>query len=130
MATNITETRNAASDWLKREADSHYSREEIVVVSGEGVLESGTILGKITASGKYRRHTVAGADGGETAAAILMWKVDATSADAAGVAVVRDAIVAQQALLYGTDVDTAPERAAVNAAFAALSPPIIVREGA
>ena len=119
-----------AADWLKREADSHFSREEIVVVSGAGAVVSGTVLGKITASGKYKPVTVAASDGSQNAAAILLWDVNATSADAAGVAIVRDAIVVRQGLRYGADVDTVGERNAVVAALQALNPPILVREGA
>lgn len=129
MATLITEGRYA-SDWLKREADSRFSREGIVVVSGSGVVLSGTVLGKISATGKYAPVTVAADDGSEDAVAILLDTVDATDADARGVAIVRDAIVAHQALLYGADVNTAPERLAVHEALAALNPPILVREGA
>lgn len=125
----LTEGRYA-SDWLKREADSLFSREEVVIVSGAGAVKSGTVIGKITASGKYKPVTVAASDGSQTAAGILMWNVDATAADATGVAILRDAIVVHQGLLYGADVDTAPERAAVHAALGALNPPILVREGA
>ena len=118
------------SDWLKREADSLFSREQVTIVSGAGELVSGTVLGKITASGKYTPVTVAAADGSEDAAGILFQDVDATSADVSAVIIARDAIVSNQGLTYGADVNTAPERAAVHAALAALNPPIIVREGA
>ncbi|WP_430254270.1 head decoration protein [Neorhizobium sp. DAR64872/K0K18] len=119
-----------ASDWLKREADSHFSREEIIVASGSGKVLSGTVLGKITASGKYKPVTVAATDGSQNAAAILLHAVDATAADAPGVSISRDAIVVQQGLLYGADVDTAAERLAVQNALRALNPPILPREGA
>lgn len=118
------------SDWLKREADSGFSREEIILVSGAGDLATGTVLGKITASGKYKPVTAAASDGSEDAAAILLNPVDATAADAAAVAIVRDAIVSEQGLVYGADIDTAGEIADVHAALAALNPPILVREGA
>ena len=126
---NIEET-GRISDWLKREADSHYSREEVTIASGAGELVSGTVLGKITASGKYTPVTVAAADGSENAAGVLLEDADASSADVAAVIIARDAIVSNQGLTYGADVDTAAERAAVHADLAALSPPIIVREGA
>jgi hypothetical protein len=129
MATNILEG-GRPSDWLKREADSLYSREQVVIVSGAGALKSGTVLGKITASGKYKATTVAAADGSEDAAGILLEAVDATAADVEAVIIARDAIVSNQGLSYGADVNTAPERAAVHAALAALVPPILVREGA
>lgn len=119
-----------AGDWLKREADSHYSRAEAVLASGSGKVQTGTVLGKITASGKYKPVTVAANDGSQTAAAILLFSADATSADAPVVLIVRDAIVMHQGLLFGADIDTAPERAAVVTALGALNPPILVREGA
>lgn len=125
----ITEGRYA-SDWLKREADSHFSREEVIIASGQGKLATGTVVGKITASGKYAAVTVAAVDGSQTAAGIVLAAGDATSADAAAVIIARDAIVAHQALLYGADVDTAAERTAVHNALRALNPPILVREGA
>lgn len=129
MATVISEGRYA-SDWLKREADSHFSREEVVIASGAGVVQTGTVLGKITASGKYTPVTVAASDGSQNAAGILLETVDATSADAPAVIIARDAIVVHQGLKYGADVDTSGERAAITAALGALNPPILVREGA
>ena len=125
----LTEGRYA-SDWLKREADSLFSREEAVIASGAGVVVSGTVVGKITASGKYKPVTVAAVDGSEDAAGIVMWDVDATSADAHAVIIARDAIVVHQGLKYGADVDTSGERAAIHTALGALNPPILVREGA
>ncbi len=129
MATVLTEGRYA-SDWLKREADSHFSREEVVIVSGAGVVQTGTVVGKITASGKYKPVTVAANDGSQTAAGIVLQTVDATSKDAAAVIIARDAIVVHQGLKYGADIDTSGERAAVHTALGALNPPILVREGA
>lgn len=127
---SITEGRYA-SDWLKAEShNSGYSREEIIIASGAGKVLTGTVIGKITASGKYKPVTIAATDGSQNAAGILLTGVDATSADAQSVAIVRDAIVVQQGLLYGADVDTAPERLAVQNALRALNPPILVREGA
>lgn len=129
MPTILTEGRYAC-DWLKREADSHFSREEVVILSGQGKLVSGTVVGKVTASGKYRAVTAAAVDGSQTAAGIVMWAGDATSADAEAVIIARDAIVVHQGLRYGADIDTAPERAAVHTALRAINPPILVREGA
>ena len=96
----------------------------------EGTVVSGTVVGKITASGKYKPVTVAATDGSEDAAGIVMWDVDATSADAPAVIIARDAIVVHQGLKYGADVDTSGERAAIHTALGALNPPILVREGA
>ncbi len=127
MPTFIEEA-GRLSDWLKREEDSVYSREEVTIVTGAGDLVSGTVLGKITASGKYKPVTVAAADGSQNAAAILITPVDATSADQTAVVIARDAIVNNQGLTYGGDVDTANERATIHAALANVG--ILVREGA
>ena len=61
------------------------------VASGEGKLKKGTILGVVTASGKYAAadstDTGESATGTATPKAILLQDVDATSADVAGVLV-------------------------------------------
>lgn len=62
---------------------------EIIVASGAGKLKPGAVLGRITATGKYVAHDVALSNGAEAAAAILFSGVDATGADAKGVATVR-----------------------------------------
>lgn len=120
-----------ASDWLK--AVSHvagYSYEEVTIASGSGVVQTGTVVGKITSSGKYAPVTVAASNGSQTAAGIVLNTVDATSADVLAVIVAREAIVVHQGLKYGADVDTSSERLAVHSALGALNPPILVREGA
>jgi hypothetical protein len=65
----------------------------------------GTVLGKITASGKYVAYDDDGTDDGRrTAAGILYAGVDATSADAAAVMIARHAEVVEAAL---TGIDAA-----------------------
>ncbi len=131
MPTPIITEGRYASDWLKAEShNSGYSREEVIILSGSGVVESGTVVGKVTASGKYKPVTVAASDGSQNAAGIVLERVDATSADAPAVIIAREAIVVHQGLKYGADVDTSAERLAVHNALRALNPPILVREGA
>lgn len=62
---------------------SGFPREEVpvTIVSGAGELAKGTVLGKITASGKYDAYDNTDNDGTETAKLILANAVDATSAD-------------------------------------------------
>lgn len=55
--------------------------ESIVVASGAGVLKRGTLLGKVTASGKYIVSASAAADGSQTPVAVLAEDIDATAAD-------------------------------------------------
>lgn len=54
---------------------------KVVIASGAGILARGTLLGKITASGKYLKSLSAASDGSQLPDAILAEDVDATSAD-------------------------------------------------
>lgn len=69
--------------YLGESAALNIINEEIIVASGAGVLYPGTVLGKITASGKYVPHDTALANGAELPdnVIILFNRVDATSAD-------------------------------------------------
>lgn len=86
--TVITQNNNRSGSYLGEAAALNIVNEEIIVASGAGELEPGTVLGKITASGKYVAHDAALANGAQTAAAILYHAVDATSADVTTVATV------------------------------------------
>jgi len=54
----------------------------IAVASGQGILQRGTVLGRVTASGKYIVSLAGAVDGSQTPVAILADIADATSADA------------------------------------------------
>jgi hypothetical protein len=110
----ITEA-TRAGEFLLSEANGTRSREPITLTGGS--FPAGQVLGKITASGSYTAYDSAATDGSESAAAILYEAVDASTADATGVGIVRDAEVKAARL---TDND-----AAGTAALAALG--IIVR---
>lgn len=101
--------------FLVWEAFRDYTRETITVASG--TLEPGTVLGKITASGKYAAHDPAAVDGTETAVAVLWAKADASAGDVPAVAIVRGpAIVNRHDLVFaGT-----PGEGEIAAAHAAL----------
>jgi hypothetical protein len=58
------------------------------------------VLGKLTASGKFIPSPATAADGSETAIAVLVGSVDATSADVVAVAVTRHAEVNRYGLFY------------------------------
>lgn len=58
------------------------SRSTVTMVSGTGVVQPGTVVAKITASGKYTTAKATGSDGSQTAVGVTGYKVDATSADA------------------------------------------------
>ncbi|CAO4171010.1 head decoration protein [Methylorubrum extorquens] len=124
----LLETAIVASDWLKDEADAYASRDTAIINSGAGKLASGTVLAKLTATGKYVPAAAAGSDGSQTAAAILVFPVDATGADAKAVIVSRRATVSHAGLIYGATINDATKRAAANGQLAATG--IIVRQGA
>lgn len=55
--------------------------ETVTIVSGQGVLKRGTVLGLVTASGKYIKSLSAASDGSQNPSAILADDIDATSGD-------------------------------------------------
>ncbi|KMO20647.1 head decoration protein [Methylobacterium platani] len=124
----LLETAIVASDWLKHEDGSYRSRDTAVIASGSGKLASGTVLGKVAATGKYVPAAASGSDGSQTAVAVLLFPVDATSADAKAVIVSRHAIASHAGLTYGATINDATKRAAANAQLNAVG--IIVRQGA
>lgn len=113
-----------AGAFIKSEANGDLSRETVTIASGNGKLLAGTVLGKITASGKYKPYDNDAADGTQTAAAILVYDVDATSADVAAVVIVRLAEVWTSRLQWAASVLLA-EKAPAYVELAAAN--VIVR---
>ncbi len=68
-------------DFLLFEEHDHYCRAEVTIAAGAN-LEPGTVLGKITASGKFTTHETGVSDGSQTAVAVLVTAAAAESADA------------------------------------------------
>lgn len=93
-----------AGAFIKSEGNGDISRETIVIVSGSGKLFAGTVLGKITVGGKYKPYDNDNADGSQTAAAILVYDVDATSSDVTTVGLVRFAEVWTNRLVWASTV--------------------------
>ena len=88
----------------------------------------GSVLGKITASGKYKLATSGGTDGAQTASAVLLYAVDATLADATGIVVARGpAIVSRAELAYDATVDDGAKITTKIGQLAAAG--IIARDG-
>lgn len=94
-----------AGEALISEANGTQSRDEITIASGSN-LTANTVLGKVTASGKYVAYTVGASDGSQTAVAVLFDAVDATSVDKVGVAFTRNSEMAANSLAYGATVTT------------------------
>lgn len=88
-------------EFLLSEANGSLSREEVTVVSGAAMV-SGTVLGKVTASGKYAAYNNGASDGSEVAKAVLYNGLAASGSDRKAVVIVRQAEVAA-ARLTGND---------------------------
>ena len=118
-------------DLLKFEVNGSYCRETVTLKAGTA-YELGSVLGKITASGKYRLSPatqVVGDEGAETAIALLIEAVDATGGDKTGLIVARGpAIVSKAALVFDATVDQVAEKAAKHAQLAAAG--IVPRDAA
>lgn len=118
-------------DLLKFELNANYCRETITLKGGTD-YPLGAVLGKITASGKYRLSPAAqvvGDEGAETAVAVLIEAVDATAGDKTGLVVARGpAIVAKAALVFDASVDQAVEKDAKHAQLATAG--VVPRETA
>ena len=115
-------------DVLKYEVNPNYTRETVTLLEGTN-YPVGAVLGRITASGKYKLATSGGSDGAQTAAAVLLYAVDASATDAIGVVVARGpAIVSKAALVFDATVDDAPKTTTKHGQLAALG--IIPRETA
>ena len=114
-------------DLLKYEAPSLYSRERVTIAAGQN-LPLGTVLGSVTATGKFKQLDPTASDGTQVACAVLLQAVDASLIDRDdGLVVARHAIVAHHALVW-PDAITNAEQIAAMAQLAALG--VLVRQGA
>lgn len=86
---NILNEGRHTGEYLIAEAPGTMSREEIVVVQTGAAVPSGTVLGKITASGKYAPYSNAAVNGSEVAAGVLYSSLPAFTGDKDAVAHVR-----------------------------------------
>ncbi|MGH6912577.1 MAG: head decoration protein [Geminicoccales bacterium] len=107
-----------AGEFVVSEGNGRISRETITVLSGQN-LQAATVLGKVTASSKYKVLDPAAVDGSEAAAGILYDAVDASAADAQGVAIVRLAEVNAAELVWPDGI-TAPQQTTALGELAAL----------
>jgi len=114
MQSKFTEsTRDLA--FLLTEANGYLSRDTVTILAGSGKVKAGTVLGKITASGKFTPSPaaqVAGKEGAETANAVLGYEVDATSEDVPAVIIANDAEVKRPMLIFDASVDDATKQTA------------------
>lgn len=126
MAILTEGTRNM--EFLVSEANDWRSRDEVTVtVPANTTFAAGTILGKLTASGKFVRHNAGLATGAEDETAVLGFKLvngTGSAVDYSATVVARDSEVNGSDLTYEAGADGA-QITTSNAALAALG--IIVR---
>jgi hypothetical protein len=120
--TIVTESRHPG-EMIVSEANGARSREQVTLASGNN-LAAGTVLGVVTASGKYAAFDQDADDGTEAAAGVLYAAVDASGGDADAVVLVRDCEVDDGALGWPSDLEAGEKTTAVGE-LAALG--IIVR---
>lgn len=111
------------SNVLKHEYEPSlgYCRETVVINDAAADLKIGTVLGVVTATGKYKVCVQTATDGSENAAAVLMEdKTIANSTDTKVLALVRGpAIVSKSGLVLDASFDQDAEKAAAYASLAA-----------
>ena len=109
-------------DLLKYELNGSYSRETVTLKAGTN-YPLGAVLGRITASGKYRFSPSAeavGDEGAEAATAVLIEAVDATAADKTGLIVKRGPVIlSKAALVFDASVDDPSKIVAKHAELSA-----------
>ena len=81
----------------------------VTLEAGQGKLKRGTVLGKVTATGKYKKVVNSANDGSEVADCILADDTDTTTGDATAVAY-RTGHFNRKALIFGGS-DTAAHEA-------------------
>ena len=126
MATLIKGQANAS--FIVSESNGYRSRDDVTVTVPAGTTYvAGTILGKITATGKFVRHAAGATNGSEDEAGVLYETITNTTGsgvDSTAVNFARAAEVNGHELTYEIGAD-APQIALSDAALKALG--IIVR---
>ncbi len=111
------------SNVVKQElwAETGYCREAVVVNDAAATLVPGTVLGKVTDTGKYKVAVQTAVDGSEVAAAIVMVEIAVpATTDTKVLALVKGpAIVSKAGLVLDATYNLDAEKAAVYAALEA-----------
>lgn len=115
MAT-LSENTNRPGAHIIAEMNEKYSRESVIVTGGN--YKAATVMGKVTATGKFKQLAPAAADGTQNAVAILYAGADASTADKT--ATVNDCatLVADAKLVWPVGI-TGPQKTAALASLRA-----------
>ena len=117
-----------AGNFIQSEAPGRFSRDQVTIhggFTGAAKLLAGTVLGKITASGKYTISPHSGSDGSQTGVAVLFDDCDPTAGDVLATAITREAEVDGNALIYDSTVTAGAFTTTKNTELAGVG--IIVR---
>lgn len=114
------------ADIVKDEGKNRFSRDTDTLASGSGIVKIGTVLGEVSASGKFKPLAPGASDGTQIAAAVILQYADATAADHAVVNLKRRAQVVLQELVWPAGITDAQKKGALDQ-LAALG--IIARMG-
>ena len=87
------------ADFVLSEAEGFRSRDNVVVTQTGVEIKSGTVVSKLTATGKYVVYDDVGTDGSEVAAGILYTHLPAFTGDAKAVVFNTDCEVRRGALI-------------------------------
>lgn len=112
------------SDVLLYQVCPQWSQDKVTIASG-AALTLGTVLGKVTASGKYKLHDPAAADGTQNAAAILLDDAAAATADVANVPIAARGVVIDSTGLVWKSGTTNGQQVTARAALLALGIKVI-----
>ena len=123
MSTAAFSTTSATPDGLIGANADLLVHESITLISGQNCLR-GTVLGKITASGKYNKSLSAAVDGSETPVAVLAEDCDASGGDKVTVAYFRGDFRADKLIL-----GTAHTLASIKAGLRTLNIEIVNVQG-
>ena len=104
---------NNLGDLLKFEAPSLYSREEITVAQGQN-LTLGTLVGQESETDLIKALNPAATDGTQNALGALIADTDALAANTKAVIVTRDAILADHAVVWPTNITLEQKTAAIK----------------
>lgn len=98
----LNETAVYTGEFLLSEANGTLSRDEVTIAAAAPAMAAGTLVGKITATGKYTAYNNGASDGTEVAAGILYAPVKDSASDQKAVIISRQAEV-DGAMLTGLD---------------------------
>lgn len=115
MAT-LTESKHTGEFMGELALGESYHVDEVTVLSGQNLV-AGTVVGRVTASGKYVAYDNAGTDDGRrTVAGIIVPDCDASAADATSRVLVRGpAMVNKNDLTWAAGIDAGEQATAIAA---------------